>query len=171
MKQIPSLISTLCTLITILHGSSAQEAYQILALNLHNQYRQIHHAPPLQMDNQLNSLAVQCAQYYVGLGTINHSCPYKKDAGENLAEAHSASWNNNQFAEVSTKMWYDESSQYNYNNPGFFLQTGHFTQLVWKSSQNFGFGYFTLNGYTVSVGLYSPSGNYAGQFQTNVLQP
>ncbi len=31
-------------------------AYQTRALNLHNQYRQKHHAPALQMDNQVGTL-------------------------------------------------------------------------------------------------------------------
>jgi hypothetical protein len=68
-------------------------------------------------------------------------------------------------------MWYDEHNSYSYNNPRYSDATGHFTQLVWKSSTNFGFGVVNVNGYTAGVGLYSPAGNSDGEFSTNVLPP
>jgi hypothetical protein len=37
-------------------------------------------------------------------------------------------------------MWYDEVKFYNYNNPGFGMSTGHFTQLVWIGSNALGCG-------------------------------
>ena len=39
-----------------------------------------------------------------------------------------------------TDAWYNEVKQYNYNQPGFSMATGHFTQLVWKSSRRLGVG-------------------------------
>lgn len=94
------------------------------------------------------------------------------DAGENLASATGAKWNSNQFAQLSCKMWYDDEVKlYSYNKPGFSHETGHFTQMVWKSSKRFGFGFVQVNGYYVGVGLYSPPGNYLGEFRQNVLRP
>ncbi|ODM94780.1 Golgi-associated plant pathogenesis-related protein 1, partial [Orchesella cincta] len=95
---------------------------------------------------------------------------YKSGAGENLIGG-TGSWTADQFAESSAKMWYDEVQKYDYNRPGFSMATGHFTQLVWKNSQKLGFGYAQSNGYTAGVALYSPPGNYEGQYPANVQRP
>ncbi|KAJ6640980.1 Golgi-associated plant pathogenesis-related protein 1 [Pseudolycoriella hygida] len=102
---------------------------EVKALDLHNQYREKHHAPDLELDDELNSLATQCAEYYANQGQIDHTCPYKEDNGENLAGGE-GSWDKDEFAEMSTNMWYDEADSYDYDNPGFSGATGHFTQLV-----------------------------------------
>lgn len=115
-------------------------------------------------------MAVKCANYYAKRKQIDHTCPYKNGAADNLIGG-SGEWNENQFAEMSSKMWYDKVKDYDYNKPGFSYKTGHFTQVVWKNSKKFGFGFAKVNGYTVSVGLYSPHGNYEGQFKENVLKP
>jgi hypothetical protein len=72
---------------------------------------------------------------------------------------------------MGTEMWYDEVQQYDFNNPGFSMATGHFTQLVWKASTRLGIGYASEGGYTVVVGLYNPAGNVKGQFPQNVARP
>jgi glioma pathogenesis-related protein 2 len=165
------VVVTLLTL-QVLTASNAfgQQAYQILARDLHNQYRAKHGSPAMTLDNNLNALAEKCAVYYAQKKTIDHSCPYKNGAGENLVGG-AGTWTQSQFAQMSTKMWYDEVSAYDYNNPGFSMATGHFTQVVWKSSTKLGFGATTIGGYTVGVCLYSAPGNYQGQFPANVLRP
>jgi len=118
----------------------------------------------------LNNLAVQCAQYYSERGAIDHSCPYKNGTGENRIGGF-GTWTPDQFAAMGPQRWYDEIKLYNYNRPIYDPATGHFTQLIWKSSQTFGFGsvYSPGKRYTAGVGLYSPPGNYLDQFQQNVL--
>lgn len=66
-------------------------------------------------------------------------------------------------------MWYNEISLYNFAKGEFSSATGHFTQLVWKSSTKLGLG-LAYNGikYYV-VANYQAPGNYLGQFLTNVL--
>lgn len=68
-------------------------------------------------------------------------------------------------------MWYDEVKAYDYNKPGFSLETGHFTQVVWKNSTKLGFGFAKKDDYIVGVGLYAPPGNWLDDFKENVLKP
>lgn len=74
--------------------------------------------------------------------------------------------------EQATDSWYNEIKSYDWNNQGFTQDTGHFTQLVWRSTTTVGFG--AAIGYDGSlyciyvVGRYSPPGNYEGQFEDNV---
>jgi len=66
--------------------------------------------------------------------------------------------------------WYGEKENYNYADnsciPG--EQCGHYTQLIWKSTERFGCGKAvyqtgTYEGWTVIVCQYDPPGNYIGQ--------
>ena len=72
--------------------------------------------------------------------------------------------------EAASQAWYDEVKDYDYSNPGFSSTTGHFTQLVWKDTEEIGCGaacnsnnkcYVTCN--------YYPPGNYLSEFEDNVL--
>jgi hypothetical protein len=64
-------------------------------------------------------------------------------------------------------LWYDEERYHNYAGQ-YTKPTGHFTQLVWKSSSEVGFGVATRGNYTVGVALYYTAGNVIGEFQQNV---
>jgi hypothetical protein len=66
----------------------------------------------------------------------------------------------------ATQVWYNEASKYNYNNPVFSVKTGHFTQLVWKSSTHVGIA-ISADGKYVAAN-YFPAGNVTGRFRENV---
>ena len=59
--------------------------------------------------------------------------------GENLAEG---------FTNITEAVdaWGGEQADYDFNNPGFSEQTGHFTQLVWKATTTVGCGRINCNG-------------------------
>ena len=89
--------------------------------------------------------------------------------GENLYSCY-ASYGICVTGEKASQKWYDEVGIYNFNNPGYISGAGHFTQLVWKGSNQIGCGaacnsnnkcYLTCN--------YYPPGNYLNQFASNVF--
>ncbi len=53
------------------------------------------------------------------------------------------------------------------------METGHFTQLVWKNTEKIGAGiaYNSDRTKAYAVAQYSPPGNYEDQYQENVLPP
>lgn len=66
-------------------------------------------------------------------------------------------------------MWYDEIKDYNFDNPGNFGGTGHFTQVVWAGSSEMGVAKAGEgDGTQYVVARYSPAGNVMGQFKENV---
>ncbi|KAJ3887050.1 CAP domain-containing protein [Lentinula edodes] len=91
--------------------------------------------------------------------------------GENLAAAAPQGIS----VQQGVSMWMAEASQYNYSNPTFSSSTGHFTQVVWKSTTSVACAIATCNflgngtGYLVC--RYDPPGNYLGQFAQNVGRP
>ncbi|KAF4628995.1 hypothetical protein G7Y89_g9152 [Cudoniella acicularis] len=72
-------------------------------------------------------------------------------------------------AEV-VNMWALERTQYDWNNPGFSEQTGHFTQVVWQGTGSVGCGVANCpNGWFV-VCQYSAPGNVDEEYPQNVAQ-
>lgn len=80
--------------------------------------------------------------------------------------------------------WYNlEVCTYDFRNPAYGATSGHFTQVVWASTQRIGCGIrscpqgVNFNGRTyrgsVFVCEYDPPGNYLGaiNFRNNVLPP
>jgi hypothetical protein len=70
-----------------------------------------------------------------------------------------------------TDGWYNEVYQYDFAHGDFSPNTGHYTQLVWKSTERLGAG-IAYNSDRTKVYIaaqYSPPGNYLGQFQVNVF--
>lgn len=135
-------------------------------LQAHNSYRAIHGVSPLSLDQGALNQATKWANYLAQNNLFDHSTG--SGYGENLFKSWGASYTEQQV----TESWYSEIKDYNWANPGFSGATGHFTQVVWKSSTGLGCGRAgnSQNG-EVTVCNYSPPGNYLGQFAQNVLPP
>lgn len=84
------------------------------------------------------------------------------------------------FADAQDR-WMAEAADYDYGDPGFATNTGHFTQAVWKSTTAIAVGVAECpagslfagygNPQTLIVVRYSPPGNFAGQYTANVGRP
>ncbi|TGZ68167.1 hypothetical protein CRM22_004405 [Opisthorchis felineus] len=136
------------------------------AINAHNKYRKVHGCPALTLDNQLAEGAQKYAERLAYLGKLIHSdC---KEYGENLATSMSSQKATLTGSDVS-KMWYDEIKLHDFSGE-FNGKSGHFTQLIWKSTVKAGFGVAsTKDGHQIFiVGRYMPPGNMLGEFLQNV---
>jgi hypothetical protein len=94
--------------------------------------------------------------------------------GENLASSYSTSQATNEVltGERLVDTWYAEASLYNYNVNSVQHEAQNFTQLVWRDSNEAGYGRArSLNGMWYGVGLYAPGGNVASKFRDNVYPP
>lgn len=139
--------------------------------NYINKYRAIHMSPPLIWDTNISTFSQSWATYLLNNNLFKHSGT--NQYGENLAYFVGYGTDTITLLKYSVDSWYDEISLYNFNNPGFTEQSGHFTALVWKSCTKFGMG-FAVNQSTGTVIVSyncSPPSNVIGQFSQNVLPP
>ncbi|CAF1036049.1 unnamed protein product [Didymodactylos carnosus] len=142
------------------------------ALDAHNLYRRKYCVQQMTLDSYLNSVAQEYAQYLAQNNLFQHS--NHQGMGENLYMTSTTGQLSQNGADAVTS-WYNENQLYNYDNPGFSMSTGHFTQVVWRASNRLGVGAAIANNGAWKklyvVANYAPPGNYLGQFQQNVPRP
>lgn len=85
-------------------------------------------------------------------------------------------WSSDRLAKVNARevcrSWYEEIKDHEFGvEPKGIFKGGHFTQMIWKSSQDLGVGVSkTKKGKVLVVCNYNPRGNISGQFNANVLR-
>lgn len=163
-KSVLASLLSLSLLPIYCQASTPFDAFQNDAVTIHNKYRALHEAAGLEWDSALAEYAYKHASQCV----FEHSHgPY----GENLAAGYRST-------EAAITAWYEEEKLYSYTNPQFSKATGHFTQLVWKSTRKVGCAVVPCNGLHGTPGNYvaceySPAGNIInpGYFSKNVTPP
>ncbi|CZS87969.1 uncharacterized protein RCO7_14005 [Rhynchosporium graminicola] len=139
--------------------------FQKQVVDDHNFYRSQHGASPLKWNDQLalssNDWVNKCQWGHSG----------HQGVGENIALGYSKALD-------AINAWALERVNYNFNKPGFGSQTGHFTQVVWKTTTDVGCarkqcqvpGFSNGNPTWYLVCQYQSPGNVvnAGQFEENV---
>jgi pathogenesis-related protein 1 len=132
-------------------------------LDAHAARRAEHCAPPLAWSGELARHAQAWADRIAQHGcALEHS---RSAYGENLAAGTSGTLSPEQVVD----MWYREVARYRFRGGRFSMETGHFTQLVWRGSTALGCGTSACDGLDVWVCNYDPPGNVERQFAENVL--
>lgn len=141
------------------HVAAAPDAI----LDKTNLYRSMHGAPAVSRNEKLDAIADRRAQQLSSAAELKHDASSRY--GENLAMF----WGED--GTVAVDMWYSEAKKYDYSYPGFSMDSGHFTQLVWRSTCRIGYsGKKSTSGATYFVMLYDPPGNVIGSFERNVFK-
>jgi uncharacterized protein YkwD len=127
-----------------------------------NRYRADHCAAPLTWSTKLAAAAQDWADQLKDAGcAFEHS---QLAYGENLAGGTTGYLP----PEAVVEMWYREVDAYDFAKGGFSMDTGHFTQLVWRSTTQVGCGMSQCNGQDIWVCEYDPPGNMEGDFRSQV---
>ena len=148
-------------------GTSCSKTLNIniqLVLDKHNEKRGLHNSPPLILNEELNELAKEYANKLSNdkkfFKTFNG-----KLLGENIYILKALNFD----VEEMCILWYNEVKNYDKNNPNYQKKTSHFTQMIWKGTEEIGFGLKRKNGIYYGVVLYYPAGNVFGEYEENVL--
>jgi uncharacterized protein YkwD len=133
-------------------------------LNIHNQERAVVNVPALSWSSSLASNAQSWADQLLAEGKFEHSPD--TSYGENIAQLSRINPNPNE-TDLSkmVQSWVDEKNSYDgqpITNDNF-MQFGHYTQMVWKSTTEVGCGMASDTGKDILVCQYTPSGNQVGQ--------
>lgn len=149
-----------------LSGSKLSQDEAQIALDFHNKVRNDVGSPPLQWSTELAGYAQSWANHLASACKPEHrpkSGPWAQKHGENIF------WGGDEpyTALNASENWYSEIKEYKYgavtNNNWY--KTGHYTQMVWKTTTHVGIGKAVCkNGTILIVANYSPSGNYVGEW-------
>ena len=130
----------------------------------HNNKRALHGVGNLTWNWELAQFAADYAASALdcnNLQLIHSGGPY----GENLAAGYEGGFR-------PVDVWYDEISLYDYDNPGFAEETGHFTQVIWNATNEVGCAYVDCHNqwsqYTICE--YRPAGNIVGSTDAQTRQ-
>jgi hypothetical protein len=133
-------------------------------LNAHNRYRAEVGVPPLAWSGDLANEAQQWANYLASRGgKLVHSS--QQGEGENLCSGTSGHYN---FTQMVDSWGHEKRNFVNGNFPrvsktGNWAKVGHYTQIIWRNTQQGGCAGVDARGNYIFVCRYRPPGNYKGQ--------
>jgi hypothetical protein len=131
-----------------------------IAMKHINKYRAMHSAPPLTYSSIISQDSLEWAMHMQSKNVFAHS---DMKYGENIAMM-GTSYNMTFMFTHAVDLFQNELKNYNFEQPGFAMNTGHFTQNVWVGSKELGIGIAP----PFVVLHFWPRGNVIGLFDTNV---
>ncbi|EEH41494.1 hypothetical protein PAAG_03057 [Paracoccidioides lutzii Pb01] len=147
--------------------------YKSLVLKHHNIHRANHSAPSLTWSDSMESYAL----------TLANRCVFKHDVSigdESYGQNIGYGIDRQNIGKMITNLMYNNEADlyidlYGEDNPDMsrFSDWGHFTQIVWKSTKSVGCATVKCSNYLGwnTVCNYSPPGNFAGRYASNVARP
>lgn len=113
-------------------------------LQVSNDYRKVHDAKPLVWNDTLAKYALNWAEACIWKHSVRILRRLSRKEGETTNYIQDGPYGENLAfgfpnASAAVAAWGDEGEMYNYQKPtGFTEKTGHFTQLVWRSTTEVG---------------------------------
>lgn len=155
-------------------------------LNAHNKYRKRHGVQPLKLDKSLCKYAEEWAKHLASKNILEHRpesnygeniyCLYTSDPSfrvngntpvDNWYEIPFFFGNMQSFISIGIHR-YEEIKDHPFSREPSTLKSGHFTQVIWKSSESLGVGVAkSSQGSIYVVANYSPAGNFVGHYVQN----
>lgn len=158
-------LSTIIILFGFSQNAIAQD-FKSAMLKIHNNERAALNIAPLQWDENLSKEAGAWAAHMAKTGEFKHANERQNNGhGENLWMGTKDYYS----FEYMVQMWADEKKYFKYGkfpnivSEGHWSKVGHYTQMIWKNTNNVGCAYASNAQYTYLVCRYSPAGNYVGQ--------
>ncbi|CAG2113938.1 unnamed protein product [Medioppia subpectinata] len=150
------------------HPTDDDKEFAEECLKWHNYYREKHGVKPLKLSHKLCEYAEEWAKEIAKKDSLEHR-PHNT-YGENIF----MKWSSNPHFKIAGRdpvdNWYAEIKDHTFGREPTSLASGHFTQVVWKESEELGVAKArTKTGKIVVVANYNPAGNMLGDFATNVL--
>ena len=154
------------------HPEANMDEFTEFCLKAHNAYRAKHHAPALVMNDELSKIAQNWANHLAENGKSDHSYNKynKSQLGENIAACtYGTEVPIAKKAQHVCDHFYSEIKDYEFKPTCDFRVTGHFTQLVWKGSNELGIGRaIDADNREITVCNYYPAGNRRNHYEENV---
>uniref|UniRef100_A0A182WBZ8 SCP domain-containing protein n=1 Tax=Anopheles minimus TaxID=112268 RepID=A0A182WBZ8_9DIPT len=140
----------------------------------HNEYRMRHGAPALSVSSELCEYAKQWANHLASTNELYYQIG--ANYGQNIFCCPANSLLTDLSGQEVATYWYSTSRRYDYFKEPHLLHTnvntGHFSQMVWRASRYFGVSKsISKTGKLFVVAYYYPAGNVMGEFRQNVLPP
>nr|XP_023020881.1 uncharacterized protein LOC111509384 isoform X2 [Leptinotarsa decemlineata]XP_023020882.1 uncharacterized protein LOC111509384 isoform X2 [Leptinotarsa decemlineata]XP_023020883.1 uncharacterized protein LOC111509384 isoform X2 [Leptinotarsa decemlineata]XP_023020884.1 uncharacterized protein LOC111509384 isoform X2 [Leptinotarsa decemlineata]XP_023020885.1 uncharacterized protein LOC111509384 isoform X2 [Leptinotarsa decemlineata]XP_023020886.1 uncharacterized protein LOC111509384 isoform len=136
-------------------------------LEAHNIYRQRHGVPPLKLDKKLCKYSEEWAKHLAQRNILEHRPG--SNYGENIYCLYSSDPNFTVNGHTPVDTWYEEVVHHPFGKEPCSLKSGHFSQVIWKSSEFLGVGVAKNSQNSIYVvANYSPAGNFVGHYVENV---
>lgn len=154
------------TVSRVARGDRSADNLAIRLLNVHNAERDRINLPRLKWNRALEREAADWARVLSHRGTLEHADhAMRNGTGENLWMGTAGHWN----VETMVGMFIEEKRHYrhadfpNISRTGNWADVGHYSQIVWRDTQEVGCAVVTARGNDVLVCRYWPAGNVWGQ--------